>query len=397
MQISMIGPFGFHPNKTMQSRAFGFARALVKMGHDVGIYMPPWHTPDEADKHWVEDGVRIRYVPLNGGVLGITRRLVHEATAGQPDIIHCFKPKAYSGLAAWWLWVSHRQKYRLITDSDDWEGPGGWNDKNPYSPLQKQFFAWQERWGLRHNHRLTLASEALQEIAWSMGIPKAQTAYLPNGPGVQQSYDVGSSHWINARQQVRENLGIGERPLLLLYSRLFEFDPDRLVDMLVRIKSAVPTLCVLNIGAGLFAQDSAILRQKLVEFDLVESVIDAGWLELAELPAYFAAADVGIYLMDDTLLNRTKCPVKLADMVTAGLPIVGEAVGQVRSYVQNGRSGYLHPSGDVAGLADSTIKLLQTDGCRQEMAQAAQAHGQQFAWHHLAHRLEMVYAECLNL
>ncbi len=75
-------------------------------------------------------------------------------------------------------------------------------------------------------------------------------------------------------------------------------------------------------GAGLMAADSARFRQQLAAAGLSEAVIDAGWVELAALPATLAAADVGLYLMDDTLLNRAKCPVKLADMLAAGVPVV---------------------------------------------------------------------------
>ena len=145
MRIAMVGPFGLHPNKTMASRALGLARPLTQQGHTVTIFMPPWQTPDEADKQWQVDGVGIRYVPLRGGVLGTTRRLIQEVLAWQPDVVHCFKPKAYSGLVAWWLWQFHRSRLRLVVDSDDWEGWGGWNELAPYTPLQKWFFAWQEQ------------------------------------------------------------------------------------------------------------------------------------------------------------------------------------------------------------------------------------------------------------
>jgi hypothetical protein len=127
----MVGPFGFHPNKTMRSRAFQMARQLVCRGHEVKMVMPPWQTPEEAGRSWTEEGVEIRYVPLQGGLPTITRRVIQETNAWQPDVVHTFKPKAYSGLAAWWLWHFRRRQIRLVTDSDDWEGWGGWNDLAP--------------------------------------------------------------------------------------------------------------------------------------------------------------------------------------------------------------------------------------------------------------------------
>jgi len=186
MRIAMVGPFGFHPNKTMRSRALGLARPLAARGHDVHIFMPPWQTPAEADKTWQEDGVLIRNVPLSGGMVGIARRLVREVLAWQPDVVHCFKPKAYSGLAAWWLWQFHRRDVGLVVDSDDWEGWGGWNDLAPYSTAQKHFFAWQETWGMTHCHALTVASRALETLAWGHGVPPERVVYVPNGAGISE-------------------------------------------------------------------------------------------------------------------------------------------------------------------------------------------------------------------
>jgi glycosyltransferase involved in cell wall biosynthesis len=390
MRIAMVGPFGFHPNKTMRSRALGLARPLVARGHAVQLFMPPWHTPAEADKRWQEDGVALRNVPLSGGMVGITRRLVGEVLAWQPDVVHCFKPKAYSGLVAWWLWQFHRRHIRLVVDSDDWEGRGGWNDLAPYSPAQKRFFAGQERWGLTHCHALTVASRALETLAWSHGALPARVVYLPNGAGIERF--VGNSEQLTGNgEQLTEEAATG--PCLLLYSRLFEFDTGRLVAILQGVQTAVPRLKILAVGAGLYDADAAHFRHQLAEAGLLDAVEDVGWADENALPHLLRRADVGIYLMEDTLLNRAKCPVKLADMVAVGLPVVGEAVGQVVEYVVAGHSGLLRPSGDVAGLTADLIHLLTQPAERARLAANARHHyAAHFSWPHLAARLEQAYA-----
>lgn len=386
MRIAMIGPFGFHPKKTMRARAFRLARALVQRDHTVHLFMPPWHTPDKANTAWTEDGVHIRYVALQGGHAAITRRLLRETLAFKPDLVHCFKPKAYSGLAAWWLWRFHRRRLRLFVDSDDWEGWGGWNELEPYSPLQKRFFAWQERWGMRHCHRLTVASRALQTLAWAQRVPPRRVVYLPNGPGIDGSAGA------QAVEQKRASLQLSGRPVILLYSRLFEFDTRRLVNTLARVKAALPDLAILSVGAGLFEEDAAFFRHELQAAGLFEAVVDVGWAPESELPALLGSADVGVYLIDDTLLNRTKCPVKLADMLSVALPVVGEEVGQVSEYIQHGEGGYLHPVGDEEQLAHSLVTLLTDEQMRHVMGQAARQHiNEHFSWERLAQRLEELY------
>ena len=387
MRIAMVGPFGFHPNKTMRARAFRLARPLVRRGHQVALLMPPWHTPQEAGRQWEEDGVTIHYTALRGGALGITRRLVHETLAFRPDAVHCFKPKAYSGLVAFWLWHFHRHRLRLVVDSDDWEGWGGWNEVAPYSTLQRHFFAWQERWGMSHCHALTVASRALQTLAWAQRSPPSRLFYLPNGPGIDVEAGI-----VSAAADRRAALGLDGRPVLLLYSRLFEFETERLVAVLQRVRQETPDVAFLAVGAGLYEEDAASLRHRLAETGLEEAVVDAGWVPEDELPAVLAVADAALYLMEDNLLNRTKCPVKLADILAVGVPVAAEAVGQVPEYVRHRETGLLCDSGDAAGLADAIVALLCDEELRRRLRADARRHIQEhFDWERLAETAEQAY------
>ncbi len=377
----MIGPFGLHPNKTMQSRALSLAKALVGRGHAVKIIMPPWQTPEEADKSWRDGGVEMRYVSLKGGMLFTVWRMFREGMAWQPDVVHSFKPKAYSGLIAWLLWQFKRHSLRLVTDTDDWEGWGGWNDLAPYSTIQKHFFAWQERWGMAHCHALTVASLELEKMAIAQAIPPEKMHYLPNGAGITTN-----------NTPISQIDGDKEGYTLLLYSRLFEFDTARLVTVLAGVKRAIPELTILAIGTGLFDDQNAIFHQQLADAGLQDSIRDVGWVEVGELPVLLAQADVGLYLMDDSLLNRTKCPVKLADMTAVGLPVVGENVGQVSAYVRDGETGLLCESGDVEGLITAVIHLFQNPSQRQQFGKSARAHYHaHFEWSKLAAQMESAY------
>jgi len=383
----MIGPFGLHPKQTMRSRALPLAKELSRRGHEVCLFMPPWHTPKEADKTWQEEGVALRYVPLGGGVPGISWRLVREALAWKPDVVHGFKPKAYSGLVLWWLWQFHRRRLRMVLDTDDWEGWGGWNEREPYTAVQKHFFAWQEQWGLTHCHSLTVASRALETIALSRGVPPARIVYVPNGPGIGDQLSENSNRLTDYRPPITDH-----RPTLLLYTRFFEFEVSRLAAILSGVHTAVPHLRILLVGQSLFNADMFHFKELLALGGVLEDITDAGWVEPEKLPAVLSQAEVGIYLMDDTLLNRTKCPVKLADMLSVGIPVVAEAVGQVPEYVIHGRTGLLRPSGDVDGIIEDLAYLLQNPAERQRLAAGAVEHIRTyFSWEQLAARLESAY------
>jgi glycosyltransferase involved in cell wall biosynthesis len=321
-------------------------------------------------------------------MVGTAVSLIRETLAWQPEIVHTFKPKAYSGLTAWWLWHFKRRQIRLVTDSDDWEGWGGWNDLAPYSPLQKRFFAWQERWGMAHCHALTVASRELERMAIAIGtagtVPPQRIHYLPNGPGIGDRTAEAPAR--------RAELGLEGRPTLLLYSRLFEFDTTRLIEVLKQVKAAVPNFRLLLVGTSLYHEDAAQFQEQLQAANLTPHIVEVGWLDETAVPDTLASADVGLYLMDDTLLNRTKCPVKLADMAYIGVPVVAEGVGQVTEYVKDGQTGVVCPVGDVAGLGAAVVWLLQNPFERESLSAGARAHIRaSFTWEKTVETLEGVY------
>ncbi len=216
----------------------------------------------------------------------------------------------------------------------------------------------------------------------------AQVNYLPNGSGLETHLTRPGENL----QTLRHKLGLGNRPTLLLYSRLFEFDLSKLVLILQAVKAQLPELAVLAVGTGLYEEDTAVLRQKLASANLLDSFIDLGWLDEEKLPHTLRLADVGLYLMEDTLLNRTKCPVKLADMLACGVPVIGERVGQVAEYIVAGETGLLRPVGDTAGLSEDIVLLLRSAERRAEMGRTAVVDvRQRFAWARLAAQLEEVY------
>ncbi len=394
MNIAMIGPFGLRPKGTVSVRAVPLARALVQRGHRVTVLIPPWNFPKDSGRVFDDQGVQVRNVvlPRRLPLLGhaeITRRLVVAARDVQPDAIHFFKPKAFAGLAAWAWWYGRSilgAQARLIVDTDDWEGRGGWNDLEPYSRPQRAFFAWQERWGLTHADAVTVASRALETLVWSLGMSRDRVHYLPNGiaPAARPATALASAN-------LRARYGLNGQPVVLLYTRFFEFALERLIAIWQQVVASQPDARLLVVGEGLFGEEQRF-RERIAAEGLTATVTEAGWVSPDDLPAHFAVADLAIYPMDDTLINRTKCPVKLAELLAAGVPVVAEAVGQVREYIEPGRTGLLVPVGRPEAFTVTVSALLDDAGMRQAISEAAQARmGQQFSWDRLATQAESAY------
>ena len=384
--IVMIGPFGLHPRMTMRVRALPLAKALVRRGYRVTLLLPPWQTPEEAGRVWDEDGVRIENVSLPRGVPGwfhlrLAATLVQRARVGGPDVIHTFKPKAYAGLAHLML-----RRYPVVVDTDDWEGPGGWNAQADYTPLLQRFFTWQERWGLTHADAVTVASRALQTLAWSMGGPAERVIYLPNGASASP---------------VAPSTTLTERPTVLLYTRFFEYELDRLWRIMRQIRERRADARFLVVGKGFDDEETRLLdlahragwridRAEVMDGEGLYRVPDAdlayaGWGTPQNLPICFGAADLAIYPFDDTLLNRTKCPMKLMDLLAAGIPVVADAVGQIVTAIDAGRTGLLVRPGSDGAFAEAVLELLGEPPRLRAMGLAARADvTDRFGWDRLA-------------
>jgi glycosyltransferase involved in cell wall biosynthesis len=391
MRVAMIGAFGLSPRMTMSARALPLARALAAQGHQVRVVMPPWHTPEQGGRRWNDQGVELEYVPLSPRIPGLSAaaiswRLLARALDHRPDVVHIFKPKAFAGLAGWLLWHAGRlglARAPLVVDEDDWEGPGGWNETLAYPRAARALFAWQERWGLRHAAAVTVASRALQSLAWGLGVAPERVHHLPNGP---RAWPAGEGDVVRARY------GLGDAPVVLLYTRFFEYEPSCLVETFRRIHAALPQARLLVVGQGLSPEDEDVFSQQVAQAGLEASVTRAGWVQEDALPDHFAAADLALYPFADTLINRCKCPVKLVDLLYSGVPVVAAAVGEIREYIRHGETGLLMPPGAPERMAEAAIALLRDPARRAALAERAAAEMRTlYAWEALAERLVEVY------
>ncbi len=391
MKIVFLAPFGIRPKGTVIARIIPLAAEQQKLGHDITIIAPPYTNPEDSGVTEIVRGVRLVNVSLPNvgkalGALPMSWRMFWAALAEKPDRVHLFKPKGYGGLAAMLIIVLQRCGLRmpnLFVDTDDWEGKGGMNELHSYSTVEKHLFAFQEQWLSRHAAGMTVASRELERLTLELGVPQEKILYLPNcvedvppGDGVR----------------IRLKLGIGAGiPVLLLYTRFFEFSQVRLHTVLSRIFKRVPNVRFMIVGKGRHGEEELLLTAARTT-GFAESLLMVGWVEPNETRDYLAAADVAIYPLDDTLVNRAKCPVKLTEIIRAGVPVVVDRVGQAIEYVKNGVTGFLCDPENLESMVENTVDVLldKTKGklVGEEGQRSLLAH---FNWHDSAARMAAFY------
>ncbi len=365
MKIVFLAPFGIRPKGTLLARMLPLAIALQDIGHSVTIVAPPYTNPEDAGTTETVCGVRLVNVPLGPGgkvfsTIPVAWRMLRSAMAEKPDILHLFKPKGYGGITAMLQITLKRiglEMPPVFLDTDDLEGSGGMNELHAYSSLEKQVYNFQEKWLTRQAAGITVASLALQQFVTNVGIASEKILYLPNC--VEQ---LPTADHVVARQ--RQGIA-ADTPLLLLYTRFFEFDQQKLHELFASIRSQLPAVRFLIVGKGRHGEE-LLLQEAALKLGFADALIMAGWVEPEQLPELLACADLAVYPFEDTLVNRAKCPAKLTELLRCGIPVVADRVGQIPEYLAPQLHDFLCSPDDNALMAEHCVRLLNNrDKCRE--------------------------------
>jgi glycosyltransferase involved in cell wall biosynthesis len=414
LRIAFIAPFGMQPKGTVSARMVPMAQALARRGHTIRIVVPPWDDPDAPRRWRVEDytpegaqgRVTLITLPLCRGALGGARlalglvkhgvfskgrsRSSASSRGRWADVAHVFKPIGYSGLAGI---VLSALRVPWVLDVDDWEGPGGWADVNPYSAVERAAITTMEALVPRLAGAVTAASRALEARTWDMGLPRRRVLYVPNGVSSDKYARWGRPDE-GRRTKDETRLHTPNAPVLLLYSRLAEFPYWWPLDVLKRVLEEYPAARLLVVGSGFFGEEEK-LRAEADRMGIGGSVVVTGRVPEERLPEYLALGDVALYPMADNLINRAKSPVKVLEPMLMGLPTVAHRVGQAAEFV--GDAGVLVDPGDVPAMAEAVIRLLRDEGLRTTLGERARERvWAEFSWDKLCLGVERAYGVTLG-
>jgi glycosyltransferase involved in cell wall biosynthesis len=392
MRIALVAPFGLRAKGTARARALPLGQALVRRGHEVTLLVPPYDSPEDSGRRWQDGGVEILNSPLPAGCarrgwagalaqVRLTRRLLSAVRAWHPDLVHAFKPKGPSGLVAWALWQSPRRPALLI-DSDDWEGAGGWNDdaRASYSPAQRRFFAWQERYGLAHADAWTVTSDCLRARAITYGATPERVFVLPNALANAEVWRSSAPDAVMAQAEAPYRA--------LLYTRFAGVRVAGVAAIWRRVVERLPQARLCVAGRGLSGEEEQLAGA-------APNVDVLGWLEPAQMPAAFAAMNVAIVPWEDCPANRARHSAKVLELMAAGLPVVAYAVGELP--VTLGESGTLAAPGDAGALAEAVVALLMDRERAARLGAAARARvAGVYTWEHSAEIALRAYAAALS-
>jgi glycosyltransferase involved in cell wall biosynthesis len=388
MRVALVAPFGLRPRGTTSSRVLPIARELARAGATVRVVIPPWDDPERAGERWTQDGFAVVHTSAGGGIASppsILREVVHRVQEFQPDVVHAFKPIGYSAAAASWLQHIGRTA-QVVVDADDLEGPSGWGARRRLG-LAGRIRGIQERWTLRNAPLLTVASAWLRSYVCRLGQPAERVRLVQNG------YDpppTGLGSTTEPRPAPADSGPAPGAPVTLLwYTRFTEARPDRAAALLAPLLSTPGSPRLTIIGEEVDRGDSRALAAALANRGVGDQIDWLGYTPtlLDRIATSQAGKLVGIYPLDDDLVNWARCPSKVPHLMALGIPVVGEAVGELASYLAGQREACLAPAGDAHGFRGRVRALLADPHQRARIGSELREAASQWTWERTARGL----------
>jgi glycosyltransferase involved in cell wall biosynthesis len=188
-------------------------------------------------------------------------------------------------------------------------------------------------------------SEAVVDQVVRIGVPEERVLLTPTGVDLDAFAEAPDP------APLRRRLGLDGR---FVVGWIGSFRRFHALEQAVEAVAAVPESSLLLVGEGPERQRIARLAR-----DLRVPATFTGTVPHADLPAYLAAMDAAIVLAQHGEPFHYS-PLKLAEYMAAGLPVVVPASGQLVQRVTDGVDGVVVPPHSAAALA-AALRRLRDD------------------------------------
>lgn len=163
------------------------------------------------------------------------------------------------------------------------------------------------------------------------------------------------------RQKVRQELGLGQRPVLVTIARLTDAKGHRyLLAALPSLLDRWPELCCLFVGEG---ELEDALQRMARELGVERACRFVG--VRTDIADILAAADLFV------LPSLSEgFPFVLLEALAMGCPVVASRVNGIPELIEEGKTGLLVPARDPHSLASAILKLLSDPAAASRMGAA---------------------------
>lgn len=274
------------------------------------------------------------------------------------DVVWLYKPTPITIVGLLPRLLTHT---RIVVDMDDLGSEV--MKREGQSKFAYGLVALCERLALRWAHVVVVASTSLESIV-RQKYPTKPVLVLPNGVEPDDYEPV-------KRQPLRSNIYyFGVVNTLDLIEDILRATPA--------IVRAVPDATITIVGGGSALDDARALVRKL---RIAKSVEFTGWVNILDVQRYTRYGDVAVCYQPDTKTVRAASNMKVFQYMAMRSSVVVSDVGDLHTYVRDGRAGVIVEPAHTKSLAKAIIGLLQDDRKRTALADAGYklARGE-YAW-----------------
>ena len=236
----------------------------------------------------------------------------------------------------------------------------------------------------------TVCSDYLRSYLIKRGYPERMIYTVPMGADVTKIryVDKGDSRrklkLSEARYLMGYELGTGRQDTYI----------DTILLSLQEVLKHMRGVDVVFIGDCAGSSNEA--RRRCLASGLEPHTICTGPLGTEDLSDWLAACDILLLPLDDTPYDHARFPGRLGDYLAAGRPILGAAVGDLKSVVQRG-CGLLFKPGNHFDLASKMLTLLQDERSMHEKGKKARYLAENdYSWRNIAVALESIYRKTMD-
>ena len=225
-----------------------------------------------------------------------------------------------------------------------------------------------------------------EELEGRFGIASEKISVIPHGP---LFHDLPRP----SREDARQQLELKEDDVVFLWQGVISpyKGIDFLLDAWTRVHTASPNAKLIIAGTGKQAQVDRI-RARISESHLESSLrTELRFIETAELPSFFVAADVLVYPYSEVTTSGA-----LMTGLTYNKAILATDLRGFRDLLPPDAASFVS-YGDAAALASTIRNLVDQPGLRQEHAAQVAVLDMQNAWHHIAKQTVDCYSRALQV
>jgi glycosyltransferase involved in cell wall biosynthesis len=341
----------------VQTQVLPYLRELAKGGHRMSLltFEPRRWSADEATEQRVRlraEGIAWHMLPyhkrpsLPATLYDIVRGAFHAASIGRAEGIEIFHGRSHVGAAIGAL-AKAMNGGKLIFDfrgflAEEYVDSGNWRAGGVLYRLTKA----AERWLIRRSDAIVVLTEnARQALATARPMEVIPTC-------------VDVDRFAHA---TRADLGLGGRVVFVYAGSLGGYYLTRETAELLEVARARDPR---TFALVLTHSASEAISKELESRGFTRDDYHVIRVAPEEMPAYLAAADVGVAVIEPSFARRAMSPTKFAEYLAAGLPVIASAgIGDLDQHIEEGRVGALLRRHDRAAYAEAlgAIEELRRD------------------------------------